>query len=120
MHWREIVVTKPGVCGGHPILKGRRIEVHNLVSDMDDGETNPELWLATMKASEWMTAEELVVAMKFCAERECRELGSFCCNCTLSGELLPSSDPDHGSQTDGWRRAEQVLVRLGLRSRDGG
>ena len=114
--WREVVVTKPGVCGGHPILKGRRVEVHNLVSDMDDWATSPELWLSTMECSEWMTVDELIVAMEFCAERECHQLGSFCCNCTLSEDVLPPSDPDHGSKTDGWRRADRVLVRLGVRS----
>lgn len=113
MHWRDVVVSLPDVCGGHPILKGHRIEVHSLVHGLR--EAPPERWPNTVGASEWLTPEEAIVAAEFCADRLCRDLDSYCCNCSMNKNPLPPSDPDHGTETDGWQHATEALIRLGLR-----
>jgi uncharacterized protein (DUF433 family) len=111
MRWQEVVVSIPGVCGGRPILKGHRIEVHNLVSDLAHFPASFADWIEKMDASDWISPEEVLAAVEFCVVRNCRELGVFCCNCTMNSDERPLEDPDYGSETDGWQLASEALEK---------
>ena len=107
----EIVTFVPGLCGGHPTLKGHRIEVHNLVADLHVNGMTMDQWLTLHQAQQWISAQELLQAVEFCADLRCKLAASFCCNCTL-GDRHGQDDPDYGSETNGWEMAHETLGRL--------
>jgi len=104
-----VVVSIPGVCGGHAILKGHRIEVSNILKDLHCNLWTPEDWIAEFGADGWLTPAEILEALTYCRNKQCLGDGLTCCHCALNPE--EGSDPDD-KPVDGWRLAGETLERL--------
>ena len=108
----DVVTFVPGMCGGHPTLKGHRVEVHNFVQQLHTASLTASQWIARFDASEWITSAEVVAAVEFCARRGCDDRGSYCCGCALNTDAADAGNLDRGSETQGWVLARELLVAL--------
>jgi len=46
MDWRQYIEQKPGVMLGKPVIKGTRLTVEQIISDLSDGATESEVLAA--------------------------------------------------------------------------
>ncbi len=107
MHGTKVILSHPERCGGHATLKGHRIEVSNLVSNMYYQKmTDPADWIAHAGADSWITPGEVMHALRYCRGQQCVREGITCCHCSLNPEegQDPDDDPFHG-----WKLAAAVL-----------
>ncbi len=110
----KLVSAIPGVCGGHAIIKGHRIEVSNLVSDLYYSFPTVEGWIAAFKANDWIIPAEINEVLSYCKNKTCKTEGITCCHCTLNPK--EQDKPDNNS-FNGWELAEKIIKRLEKRKK---
>jgi uncharacterized protein (DUF433 family) len=107
------VVSIPGVCGGHAIVKGRRIEVSNVIEHIHNSSLTPEESVAEFEEEAWITPAEIIEVLAYCESKQCQVDGITCCHCNLNPKS--ASDPDD-EPFDGWKWAAEALARLKRRA----
>ena len=112
---RGTVGSIPGVCGGHAIVKGHRIEVSNVIEHIHNSSLTPEEYVAEFEEEAWITPSEIIEVLAYCERKQCQFDGITCCHCNLNPHS--AGDPDD-PPFDGWKWAAETLARL-KRSRTG-
>jgi hypothetical protein len=90
------IIRDPGMIGGQPTLKGRRLTVSNIVTgiDCDDLET----YITDHEISE----TDAKMTVEYCMNRHCTKIiGKFCEHCILS-------DAKNTELDKGWEIAASV------------
>lgn len=104
-----LVGATKGYCGGHAVIKGHRIEVSNLVADLNYRYPTPERWIAERRAEKWITTPEIMAVLAWCRGRLCKDEGLTCCHCTLN----PREGKDKGDHPfNGWELAGEAMDRI--------
>ena len=104
------VLSIPGVCGGHAIVKGRRIEVSNIIEQIHISSLTPEEYVAELEEDAWITPAEIIEVLAYCERKQCQVDGITCCHCNLNPQS--ADDPPHDPPFDGWKWAAETLARL--------
>lgn len=107
------VVSIPGVCGGHAIVKGRRIEVSNVIEHIHNSSLTPEEYVEEFEDEAWITPSEIIKVLAYCESKQCLVDGITCCHCNLNP--YEASNPND-EPFDGWKWAAEALARIKRRA----